>query len=271
MKAAAAVDAHTVCNTPGRTLIRFLVLLLSALGSAVFGGLLLVSLVQPTWVERGARELIRQQIEHKAGQKLQALDERFLSAQARALWHNKAQEIEATRKALAAGLPARVAALAAEMGIPACECRQRRQQRLELQIGTAQQMQAQLDDLIRSAYLDTAAKLLRELRIFTGANALAFVLLGMAAWRTPRGANRAPSAALVPAATTLVVATLASSAIYLWGQNWLHTIVFGSYVGWAQLAYIALVYAWLCDLLFNRARVSLQLCQGSMSGALSPC
>ena len=34
---------------------------------------------------------------------------------------------------------------------------------------------------------------------------------------------------------------------------------------------LALVYAWLCDLLFNRARISLQLCQGSMSGTLSPC
>lgn len=252
-------------------MIRFLVLLLSALGSAAFGSLLLVSLLQPTWVERVARELIRQQIEHKVGQRVQALDEGFLSAQARILWRDKAQEIEAARKALAAGLPARIAALAAEMGIPACECRQRRQQRLELQIGTAQQMQAQLDALIHSAYLDTADKLLRELRIFSGANALAFVLLGVAAWRRPRGANRASGTALVPAAATLLVATLASSAVYLWGQNWLHTILFGSYVGWAQLAYIALVYAWLCDLLFNRARISLHLCQGSMSGALSPC
>jgi len=252
-------------------LFRSLALLLSLLGSAVFGGLLLVSLLHPTWIERGARELIRQQIERKTGEKLGALDERFLSAQARVFLRGKEQEIDAARKALAEGLPVQVAQIAAEMGIPECECRKRRQERLELRIGTAQQMQAQLDALIRSAYMDTADKLLRELRIFSGANALAFVLLGMAAWRTQRGVRSTPSAALVPAAATLVVATLVSSAIYLWGQNWLQTIVFGSYVGWAQLAYIALVYAWLCDLLFNRARVSLQLCQGSMSGAVTPC
>ena len=118
-------------------MFRSFVLLLSLLGSAAFGGLLLVSLLQPTWIEHGARELIRQQIEHKTGEKLRALDERFLSAQAWVFLRGKEQEIDAARKALSAGLPARVAAIAAEMGIPACECRKRRQQRLELQIGTA--------------------------------------------------------------------------------------------------------------------------------------
>ena len=63
-------------------MFRSFVLLLSLLGSAAFGGLLMVSLLQPTWIEHGARELIRQQIEHKTGEKLRALDERFLSAQA---------------------------------------------------------------------------------------------------------------------------------------------------------------------------------------------
>ena len=83
--------------------------------------------------------------------------------------------------------------------------------------------------------------------------------------------HRAPPHAVAPGTVYGGLCFAASSAIYLWGQNWLHTIVFGNYAGWAQLAYIALVYAWLCDLLFNRARISLQLCQGSMSGALSPC
>lgn len=249
-------------------MFRYFALVLSLLGSAAFGGVLLVSLLQPTWIERGARELIRQQIEHKTGEKLKALDEHFLTARARVFLRGKEQEIEAANKALSAGLPARIAAIAAEMGIPACECRKRRQQRLELEIGTAQQMQAQLDALIRSAYMDTAEKLLRELRIFSGANALAFALLGLAAWRRPRGGG---GASLVPATATLLVATLASSAIYLWGQNWLQTIVFGNYVGWAQLAYIALVYAWLCDLMFNKARISGLLCQGVGNVSVSPC
>ncbi|MBV7542511.1 hypothetical protein [Acidovorax sp. sic0104] len=249
------------------SLVRPLALLAALLGSLFFGGLLLVSLLQPTWVEHTARERIRQHIEEKTGEKLQALDARFLAGRAQLLWQGKQQEIEAARKSLSEGLPARVATIAAEMGIPACECRKRREERLLLEIGTAQQMQAQLDALIRTAYLDTADRLLRELRIFSGANALAFALLGLAALRR-RGAQ-AP--ALVPAAATLLAAALISSMVYLWGQNWLHTIVFGSYVGWGQFAYIALVYAWLCDLLFNQARVSGHMCHGVGSISVSPC
>ena len=75
----------------------------------------------------------------------------------------------------------------------------------------------------------------------------------------------------MPATATLLAATLACSAVYLFGQNWLHTIVFGSYVGWAQFAYIAMVSAWLCDLLFNQGRVSLHLASGSTAGGFSPC
>lgn len=248
--------------------LRPVILAVVLAGTALFGGLLAVSVVQPAWVEQSAREMIRVQLEKTTGEKIDALSSRFLQGQARAAMQEKALEIEAARKALTDGLPARILAIAAEMGVPECECRQRHRERTELRIGSAQQMQARLDALIRSAYLDTADKLLRELRIFSGANALAFALLGLAAWRGPAGAH---GVSLIPATATLLVATLASSAIYLWGQNWLHTIVFGSYAGWAQLAYIALVYAWLCDLLLNRARISLQLCQGSMSGTLSPC
>jgi hypothetical protein len=248
--------------------LRPVILAIALAGTTLFGGLLAVSVVQPIWVEQSAREMIRVQLEKTTGEKIDALNNRFLQGKAAAAMQEKAHEIEAARKALADGLPAKVLAIAAEMGVPECECRQRHRERTELRIGSAQQMQARLDALIRSAYLDTADKLLRELRIFSGANALAFALLGLAAWRRLTGAH---GASLIPAAATLLVATLASSAIYLWGQNWLHTIVFGSYAGWAQLAYIALVYAWLCDLLFNRARISLHLCQGSMSGTLSPC
>ena len=250
-----------------RPLVRPLTLLIALLGSLLFGTVLLTALLQPTWIEHTARDLIRQHIEKKTGEKLQALDARFLSGRARILWQGKQQEIDAARKALSAGLSARVAAIAAEMGIPASECRKRREQRLQLEIGTAQQMQAQLDALIRTAYLDTADKLLRELRIFSAANALAFALLGLAALKR----RSADAVALVPAAATLLAATLISSAVSLWGQNWLSTIVMGSYVGWGQFAYIAVVYAWLCDLLFNQARVSGHLCHGVGSITVSPC
>ena len=247
------------------TTIRPLVLAIALVGSLFFGALFAVSLAQPTWVEHQARELIRQQIERKTGEKIAALDARFLDGKARALLHDREREIAAVRGALTDGLPARIAAIAAEMGIPECACRKRYQKHMELKLGTLQQMQAQLSDLIRTQYLETVGQLLRELRIFSGANALAFALLGVAALRHPEARLQ-----LLPAASTLLLATAAASAVYLFGQNWLHTIVFGDYVGWALLGYIALVHAWLCDLLFNRARVTAHLLS-SAGGSVSPC
>lgn len=247
------------------TFVRPLVLAIALVGGLFFGALLLLSVAKPTWVEHQARELIRQQIEHKTSEKIAALDANFLDGRARALLQDHEREIAAARRALTEGLPARIAAIAAQMGVPDCECRKRYREGTELRLGTLQQMQAQLTALIRSQYLDTADRLQRELRIFSGANALAFALLGVAALRRP-----AARLQLLPAAATLLLATLAASGFYLFGQNWLHTIVFGDYVGWALLGYIGLVYAWLCDLLFNRAQVTAHLLS-SAGGSVSPC
>lgn len=246
--------------------VRPLALLIALVGSLLFGGLLAVSVVQPAWVEHSARELIRMQVQKKTSEKITALDARFLDGKARILLQDREQELAAARKALTEGLPARVAAVAAEMGIPECECRKRHAERMQLRIGSLEQMQAQLTQLIRTQYLETAGQLLRELRIFSGANALAFALLGLAALL--RAGARLQ---LLPATATLLLATTAASIAYVFGQDWLYTIVFGHYVGWALLGYIALVYAWLCDLLFNRARVSARLFSGGIGGGLSPC
>lgn len=252
------------------TVIRPLVLFIALAGGLFFGALLAVSLARPAWVEQTARTMIRAQIEKKTGEQIAALDARFLDGKARALLREGEREIAAARRALTDGLPARIAAIAAEMGIPDCECRKRHAERAQLRLGSLQQMHAQLSDLIRTQYLDAADQLLRELRIFSGANALAFALLafallGVAALRRP-GARLQ----LLPATATLLLATLATSGVYLFGQDWLHTIVFGDYMGWALLGYIALVYAWLCDLLFNRAQLTAHLLS-SAGGAASPC
>jgi hypothetical protein len=51
----------------------------------------------------------------------------------------------------------------------------------------------------------------------------------------------------------------------------------GSYVGWAYAAYLALVFLFLCDIAFNRGRVTTRLLNGvnsSLGGivsALTPC
>lgn len=91
----------------------------------------------------------------------------------------------------------------------------------------------------------------REYRIFTGTNALAFLLLTVAVF-----IRRRAGVHFLPVGLILLLATGVTSYFYLFNQNWLHTIVFGDYVGFAYAAYLGFVFAALGDILLNRARVT---------------
>ena len=63
---------------------------------------------------------------------------------------------------------------------------------------------------------------------------------------------------LLPTLAILGAVGLAGG-LYLFNQDWLHTIVFGDYLGWGYAAYLAVVALLLADILMNHARVSTRL------------
>lgn len=253
------------------TLLRAFLWALSAVGTLTFGGALAVSLLNPLWVEKVAKEIIRQQVETKVREKVDALDARFLTSRAGAVLQSQAQEALRIRQMLASQLPERIGRVMAEMANADCECRKKVEgavrSGLEARGLDLQHQQERLNALIRAQYMDTAGQLTREFRIFTGSNALAFALLGVAV-----GVRRRAGAHLVPAAATLLLATALTSYLYLFEQHWLHTVLFSSYLGWGFVAYLALLYAFLCDVLFNRGRVTCEVLNAASSGLeVVPC
>lgn len=86
---------------------------------------------------------------------------------------------------------------------------------------------------------------------------------------------RRAHAHLLPATTVLLPTTALVAGLYLFQHNWLHTIVFGDYVGWGYFAYLGIVGVLLGDLLLNRGRVNARIVSsiGGIfgSGALAPC
>lgn len=240
------------------SVIRPLLLLLSIVGTVLFGAALVTSIINPGYVEETAKDIIRRQVEKKVHEKIDALDDRYLSSKAGALINKHAQEAEAARRQLKEQVPERVAAVIAEMRNLDCECRKKIEDHLregfESRILTASQTQERLTSLIRTKYMETAEKLTREFRIFTGINALVFLLLGIATF-LKQGAGRH----LILPALVLVGASTITGYLYLFNQNWLHTILYSEYVGFAYILYLALVFAFLCDISFNRARVTTQL------------
>ena len=102
--------------------------------------------------------------------------------------------------------------------------------------------------------METAAHLTREFRIFTATNALVFGLLILAVLL-----KRQAGLLLLPSAIVLLVAASITAYLYLFNQNWLHTLVFSDYVGFAYVGYLAVVFAFLCDIIFNRGRITARL------------
>lgn len=240
------------------TFLRLILMVVGLLGTLVFGGAFILSATTPLFVEGIAKEIIRQRVEQKVHEKIDALDENFIAKKASHLIKGMQQEVEATKQLLRERLPEKIAAVMAEMADITCECRMKiasgLRSGLEGVIASKTKAQEHLTALIRTKYMETAEKLTHEFRIFTGTNAVVFALLALAAY-LKRGAG----IHLAPPAIILVLAATVTAYLYVFGQNWLHTIVFNQYVGFAYVAYMAVVFFFLCDVLFNRGRVTTTL------------
>jgi hypothetical protein len=233
---------------------RFL-LLFSVIGTLAFGAAFVLSFTHPLRVEQAARDLLRLQVERDVGQRIDSLSNHRLVDLAMATAGRTEADIDASRRALRAEVPRRVAEAMADLLDADCDCRRRLVEFAnDAAIGGLASLLDTRDKLtvfIESAYAAVSAQLLREFRIFTASNALALALLGVIAF-----VRRGATLQLVLPAIALTGAMAITGGLYVFNQDWLHTIVFGDYVGFAYAGYLAVVALLLADVLLNRARVT---------------
>jgi hypothetical protein len=251
--------------------MRIFVGIVSILGVLVFGAAFVASYVNPTFVESIGREVVRREVEHRVDEKIASLENtRIVSLAERMLGRNK-MDIAKTRQLIEGGLPQKIAAVIAEMRNANCPCRNKIERTVvgffNSHVDELKSLDERLTELIRSKYLDVAAALTREFRIFTGANAIVFALLGL----TVLLRKQATVQLILPTIVLLGAASIVGY-LYLFQQNWLHTIVFGDYVGLAYFGYLGVAVLFLADIAFNRARVIATLF-GGVAGAVPvlPC
>lgn len=237
--------------------VRRALLAVAACGFLLFGGLWLLSMARPDVVESTARTLLVKEVERRVGERIGALSDSAVAGLARRVMGEHADEAELLRR-LSEVLPARVAGVVDAMADPDCACRAELAERVRSGIGARLQqiaaLDARLEGLIRDAYAHTAARLQREFRIFTGANALVFLVLGVVAAR-----KRAAALQLLVPAAVLVGAAAVSAGFYLFNQDWVRTIVFDDYVGYWYFAWLGVLTALFADILVNRARVTTRI------------
>lgn len=227
---------------------RRILLIVIVAGALLSWCLFALSFLQPVWVEKSVEGVIRYQLQNR----LEAsLDHHELTRKARELLQQKQeQRAQILRDAT---FKKSIDQLIAEMQDPDCYCRQlmRGIAPLVTQASLDQLLheEAKLKQFLMHEYRNTVEKLLREIRIFSAINGLLLSMLATVLFVSAYSAwISLPSIALMSVANFLV------AGLYLFQQNWLHTLVFGDYLGWGYAFYLLFACVSLWDLVFQRAR-----------------
>lgn len=256
-------------------LLRSLIIALGILAGLVFATLCVASFAAPGFVEQIGKDLIRRQVEKTVHEKVNAIDDSFLAKKAGVFVKGYNEEAARAKAKLALGLDKKIAFVIAQMANLDCECRKKIEKSIHdgylRAVKNASEAGERLETLIRTKYMQTTEKLLREFRIFTGSNAIIFAILVLVG-----SVKKKANVHLIPAAAVLMGAAGITAYLYLFNQNWLHTLVFSDYVGFAYVAYLTVAVALLSDLIFNRARITSKIFSHAMTaignvGVVLPC
>ena len=228
-------------------------------GTMLFGFFFILTYHVPDWVERYAAGYIESEVAKRIDSSIDGLaieaGESALSRAAASIFDMNAARIERLKSQLKNQVHERMADSLAEIRNLDCECRQKwanfLRDGIETEIGLLQVANDQVRDLIHGRYMYVLAELKRDIRIFTGTNASVFLFLLLVSLLKPRAVVH-----LFLPGMLLVVATLACSYLYVFEQNWLLTIINSDYLGLAYMAYLALAFSFLCDIVFNHGRVT---------------
>lgn len=239
------------------------------LGTALFGAFFALTWSVPEWVEEAASDYIEAEAQSRIDSTIDALSlpasESALGRFAESIFESNEARIAQLRSRLKDSVHERWHAALGSVRDLDCECRRNWERRVESHVGLLQMANERIVDFIHVTYMDVVSALKRDVRVFSGSNAAVFLFLLLLSFLKPKALTHL----FVPAAL-LTVSTLLCSYFYLFEQDWLLTIVQGSYLGFAYLAWLGVVTSLLFDIALNRGRVTASVLN-TLGASLAPC
>jgi hypothetical protein len=252
---------------------------IGAIGAAIFITFFAFTFSVPGWVENFAADFIESETQGRIDASIDSIrppeSESALGRLAQSMYEKNEAEVEQLKSSLKNKVHEQWAAALATVRDLDCECREKWEDWIEsgfnTNIALLQAANEQISSFIHSTYMDVATELKRDIRIFTASNAVVFILLLLVSFSKPQAITH-----LFLPGVLLAVSTLICSYFYIFEQNWLLTIIFNSYLGFAYLAWLGVVFLFLCDIVFNRGRITTEILNAFLSAigsALSvvPC
>ena len=234
-------------------------------GILLFLPVFIVTFLNPQTIEKSGKSFIEWKLQNELNEKIDTLKlpqskslEKLLGTKAQDIYQKSNEKLEALKQKLKEDFPALLAFQIAKMSELSCECRQKWQERLrdslQFEMASLEETKEKLIRFTQGKYMDIVTKITIDVRIFLGLNVLVFSLLVLVSFKKPQASEH-----LFLPSFLMLISTGICSYFYLFKQNWFYTILYNDYVGFAYLAYLLVVFAFLYDIVFNKARVTTEI------------
>lgn len=255
---------------------------LGILGIIIFVPLFLFTFTDPQIVEKSGKSFIEWKLQTETDKKIDSISlpeptkfENLLGAKARELRAQTEQKLEEVKRQLKSDAPTILAAQIAKLRNLECECRKKWEaslrQSMQTKVISLENAKSKLIDFSSGKYMEIVENLTLDVRIFLGANSLVFIFLLLASLMKPLAMKH-----LFLPGSLMLLSTATCSYFYIFDQNWLYTIIYNDYTGFGYVGYLVLVFSILCDIVFNKARVTTEVINACLqaighAGSLVPC
>ncbi|WP_396586759.1 hypothetical protein [Bermanella sp. R86510] len=223
-------------------------------GILIFGILFSITFLSPKVIENSANGFVKYQIEKEFREKQQSLMGSSVASKAINVAESLGLESEKIQTDLDNNLPDKISSVIASMCGYDCERKKVLTQSITSKyldrLKSIKIAQNTLGDLIKGKYIEIVSNLKRDLRVFLGSNFVMFLILLVISFAKPRAMTH-----LFLPGILLVLATVLSSVIYIYGQDWFYTILYNDYMGLGYLVYISIIFGVFVDIGLNKARV----------------
>ena len=235
---------------------------IGVIGAAIFLTFFAFTYSVPGWLEAFAADYIESEAQRRIDASIDAMrppeSNGALARLAQSMYEKNEAQIEQQKTNLRNNVHEQWATALAAIRNLDCECREKWENWFESGFNTnivlLQAANAQISEFIHATYMDVATELKQDIRLFAASNAAMFILVLLVSFLKPQAIVHL----FLPGAL-LAVTTFICSYFYIFEQNWLLTIIHSSYIGYAYLTWLGVVFLFLCDIVFNRGRITTQI------------
>lgn len=230
----------------------------SFLGFSFFFGFFIISFANIQFIESSAKGVIKEKLHHVIEKKLEKVSlpsgengDSKLALLSKKIEQKAEEKIDKYKSSLTSVVDENLEAVQKSD----CECRKNWKERLarytEFKVKSLEEMKTALIDFAQAKYMEIAERLLRDVRIVFGVNALLFGIIFLISVMKPQS--------IKPLFVPSILMMLSSIALvygYFFHQNWFFTLLFNDFMGVSFAIYTLIVVAFIGDITLNRARVT---------------